>query len=187
MATLALNDRDQAFLRGSEGDGPRLAMTLVTRVAEAMGAERLLDITRAHIDSCVFYGVAGLEFAERLRDGGAKVAVPTTLNISSLDLLHPELYRGDEETRAMAARLIDAYVDMGGSPTWTCAPYQLPDRPHTGEQIAWAESNAIVFANSVLGARTNRYGDFIDIAAAVTGRVLDTARSCSSSKGYPSA
>ena len=58
---------------------------------------------------------------------------------------------------------MDAYVAMGCRPTWTCAPYQLPDRPAFGEHVAWAESNAIVFANSVLGARTNRYGDFIDI------------------------
>lgn len=135
-----------------------------------MGAQSLIDITRAHVDSCVFYGVAGLDFAERLRDGGATVAVPTTLNISSLDLLHPELYRGDEETKRLAGRLMDAYMAMGGMPTWTCAPYQLAERPSFGEQIAWAESNAIVFANSVLGARTNRYGDFIDISCAVTGR-----------------
>jgi predicted aconitase len=60
---------------------------------------------------------------------------------------------------------------MGCRPTWTCAPYQLPDRPGLGEHVAWAESNAIVFANSVLGARTNRYGDFIDVCAAITGRV----------------
>ncbi len=57
------------------------------------------------------------------------------------------------------------------APTWTCAPYQVPDRPGFGQQVAWAESNAIVFANSVLGARTNRYGDFIDICTAITGRV----------------
>ena len=68
---------------------------------------------------------------------------------------------------------MDAYVAMGCRPTWTCAPYQLPDRPAFGEHVAWAESNAIVFANSVLGARTNRYGDFIDICAAITGRVPD--------------
>jgi predicted aconitase len=59
---------------------------------------------------------------------------------------------------------------MGCRPTWTCAPYQSPTRPGFGEHIAWAESNAIVFANSVLGARTDRYGDFIDICAALTGR-----------------
>jgi predicted aconitase len=64
-----------------------------------------------------------------------------------------------------------AYEQMGCLPTWTCAPYQLPDRPAFGEQICWAESNAIVFANTVLGARTDRYGDFIDICAAITGRV----------------
>ena len=66
---------------------------------------------------------------------------------------------------------MDAYVAMGCQPTWTCAPYQLPERPAFGEHIAWAESNAIVFANSVLGARTGRYGDFMDICAALTGRV----------------
>lgn len=63
------------------------------------------------------------------------------------------------------------YSAMGCRQTWTCAPYQLADRPRFGEQIAWAESNAIVFANSVLGARTERYGDFIDLCAAITGMV----------------
>lgn len=66
---------------------------------------------------------------------------------------------------------MDAYVRIGCWPTWTCAPYQLPGRPLFGEQVAWAESNAIVFINSVVGARTERYGDFIDICAAITGRV----------------
>jgi predicted aconitase len=136
-------------------------------------APRLRDVTRAHIDSCLYHGRVGLDFAERLLAGDATVAVPATLNVSSLDLLHPELVRLDDETRDRAKRLMDAYVAMGCRPTWTCAPYQLPDRPAFGEHVAWAESNAIVFANSVLGARTNRYGDFIDICAAVTGRVPD--------------
>src|SRR5690554_6542589 len=65
---------------------------------------------------------------------------------------------------------MDAYVALGCRPTWSCAPYQLPDRPRLGSQVAWGESNAVVFANSVLGARTERYGDFMDICAAVTGR-----------------
>ena len=167
---LELTDRDRDLLDGVHGPGRRLAMEIVVHTARTMGAERLLDISRAHIDSCVFYGVAGLDFAERLVSGGASVVVPTTLNISSLDLLHPELYRGDDETRELATRLTDAYIAMGGYPTWTCAPYHLPDRPVFGEQIAWAESNAIVFANSVIGARTDRYGDFIDVSCAVTGR-----------------
>jgi hypothetical protein len=77
---------------------------------------------------------------------------------------------------------MDAYVGMGCEPTWTCAPYQLPRRPAFGEHIAWAESNAIVFANSVLGARTDRYGDFIDICAALTGRVPDAGLHCTENR-----
>ena len=177
-----LDDRDRAFLGGEFGDAAALAMRVVVRTAESMQAERLLDITGAHIDSCLYHGQAGLDFAERLADGGAQVAVPTTLNVSSLDLLHPELYRGDEHTRTQALALMHAYERMGCSPTWTCAPYQMDARPGLGEHVAWAESNAIVFANAVLGARTHRYGDFLDIAAAITGRApaaglhLDAAR-----------
>ena len=63
-----------------------------------------------------------------------------------------------------------AHEELGCVSTFTCAPYQTIFRPRLGDQIAWAESNAIVFANSVIGARTNRYGDFLDLAAAVTGR-----------------
>jgi len=167
---LTLTDSDQAALRGEFGPGRALAMRVVTRVATAMDATSLLDITGAHIDSCLDHGQAGIDFAAKLADGGSLVRVPTTLNVASLDLLHPELYRGPPETAIRARRLMQYYQDMGCQPTWTCAPYQLSVRPKFGTHIAWAESNAIVFVNSVLGARTHRYGDFIDICAAVTGR-----------------
>jgi len=162
---------DRALLSGANGEAASLAMRIVLATAEVMGADGLIDIASAHVDGCLYHGVAGLEFAERLVAGGARVAVPTTLNVGYLDLLHPERYRGDGATAANARRQMDAYVAMGCRPTWTCAPYQLPTRPGFGEHVAWAESNAIVFCNSVLGARTNRYGDFIDICAAITGRV----------------
>ena len=168
-----LTAEDRAWLNGERGEGAALAMRLLVKMAEVARAPRLLDVTGAHIDSCLYHGQAGLDFAERLLGGGASVAIPATLNVSSLDLLHPELVRLDDETRERSKRLMDAYVAMGCRPTWTCAPYQLPDRPAFGEHVAWAESNAIVFANSVMGARTNRYGDFIDICAAITGRVPD--------------
>jgi predicted aconitase len=166
-----LTETDRAVLSGRDGEADALAMRIVVDMAEVMGAERLIDVSAAHVDGCLYHGLAGLAFAERLSGSGARVRVPTTLNVGALDLLHPELTPGRDET-AMNARLqMDAYVAMGCRPTWTCAPYQLPERPAFGEHVAWAESNAIVFCNSVLGARTNRYGDFIDICAAITGRV----------------
>jgi predicted aconitase len=137
-------------------------------------AERLIPIRGAHVDSCLYHGQATLDFVDRLIDGGAAVGVPTTLNVGAVDLLHPELWRGDPELAARGRRLMERYRELGCLPTYTCAPYQLAEsRPRLGDQVAWGESNAIVFANSVLGARTNRYGDFLDIAAAIVGRVPD--------------
>jgi hypothetical protein len=147
-------------------------MRLVLRAAEATGATELIDVTRAHVDSCLYHGEATLDFVARLVDGRARVRVPTTLNVGAVDLLHPELNRGDRHAAARGRLLMDRYRALGARPTFTCAPYQLAEaRPALGEQVAWGESNAIAFCNSVLGARTNRYGDFIDIAAAITGRV----------------
>ena len=168
-----LSDRDRRLLGGDEGPGRELAMRLIVALAEALGATRLRDVSAAHIDGCLYHGQAALDFAERLAADGTEVSVPTTLNVGSLDLLHPELYRGDDETRERARRLMDAYERLGCAATWTCAPYLLAKRPSFGDQVAFGESNAIAFVNSVLGARTERYGDFIDACAAVTGRVPD--------------
>lgn len=169
--TLQLSDEERRLLSGGGGPALELAMKIIVGMAGIVGAERLIEISGAHIDSCLYHGSVGLDFAERLASGSGRVRVPTTLNVSALDLLHPELIRLDPDTRSLARRQMDAYVAMGCQPTWTCAPYQLPARPGLGEHVAWAESNAIVFANSVLGARTGRYGDFLDISAALTGRV----------------
>ena len=170
LMPLALDARDQALLDGEHGPAAALAMRVIIRTAASMKADRLLDITGAHIDSCLYHGQAGLDFAEKLAGDGGQVVVPTTLNVASLDLLHPDLYRGGDATKTKARALMTAYEAMGCEPTWTCAPYQLESRPEFGEHVAWAESNAIVFANAVLGARTHRYGDFLDISAALTGR-----------------
>lgn len=168
---LRLTAEDEAKLAGDHGPGVAMAMRLVVALARVSRATRLIDIESAHIDGCLYHGQAGLDFIEKLVALGAKVTVPTTLNVSSLDMLHPGLVRLDPTESAAARRLMDAYVAIGARATWTCAPYQLEGRPEAGTDIAWAESNAIVFANSVLGARTARYGDFADVCAAVTGRV----------------
>jgi predicted aconitase len=171
---VVLDDRDRAMLDGAEGEGAAFAMRLVVRAAEVTGAARLIDVVGAHIDSCLYHGEATIDFVELLARGHARVRVPTTLNVGALDLVHPELYRGDQRVAERGRLLMERYRALGARPTFTCAPYQLADvRPALGQHVAWGESNAICFANSVLGARTNRYGDFLDVAAAVTGRVPD--------------
>ncbi|ARP82028.1 aconitase subunit 1 [Bordetella genomosp. 8] len=167
---IALSDYDQALLQGERGPAAALAMRILVRSAAVMGADSLIDIDSAHIDGCLYHGQASLDFVEKLVEGGGKVVVPTTLNVGSMDLIHPELFRGDDALRSAGTRLMQAHIELGCESSFTCAPYQLKNRPRLGQQIAWAESNAIVFANSVLGARTNRYGDFMDLCAALTGR-----------------
>jgi predicted aconitase len=166
-----LTFEEQAMRAGDGGPAQALAMRVVTGLAEMTAAPRLVSVASAHIDGCLYHGQAGLDFAERLAQLGGRVVVPTSLNVGSLDLLHPELVKGTQAFQEAGRRLMDVYVAMGCAATWTCAPYQLSVRPRFGEDIAWAESNAIAFANSVIGARTDRYGDFIDIAAALVGRV----------------
>lgn len=168
--TLSLSTKDHEMLRGDHGPATKLAMSILVRMAEVSGAKELLSISGAHIDSTVYIGDAGLEFAERLAGLGAKVSVPTTLNVSGLDEHHWQEWAVPSEWARQAYRQMVAYQGMGTIPTWTCAPYQMETKPSFGQQIAWGESNAIVFANSVIGARTERYPDLFDICCAITGR-----------------
>jgi len=169
--SVKLTRQDSEFLEGGRGKAAQMAMRIVVRMAEVVDAPELMDISQAHIDGCGLLGDAGLEFAETLAAGGGKVSVPTTLNMGPLDLQNWERFGVNEEFAAKAIRQGRAYTDMGCIPTWSCTPYQGYLTPRFGQQIAWGESNAICYANSVLGARTNRYGDFMDICAAITGRV----------------
>jgi len=165
-----LDERDREYLSGQHGEGAALAMRVLLSVARSMGARRLVDIESAHVDGCIYIGPVSIDYVRRLVDGGAQVSVPTTLNVGAVDLLHPELWNGEQELADRGRELMDLYGALGCERTWTCAPYQLPQRPRLGSHVAWGESNAIVFANSVLGARTQRYGDFVDVAAAIVGR-----------------
>ncbi|KJS10447.1 MAG: aconitase subunit 1 [Hoeflea sp. BRH_c9] len=160
-------------MEGLQGRAAADALGLVLRFAQAVGAERLLPCASAHVDGCLYHGQASLDFVERFVALKGRVKVATTLNVGSVDLIHPELFIGDPALGAAGKRLMEAHVELGCTPSFTCAPYQTLLRPKFGDQLAWAESNAIVFANSVIGARTNRYGDFIDLACALTGRVPD--------------
>jgi len=172
--TLILTEDEQAMLSGEQGPAVALSMRIITELGRIRGASELVDIDSVHIDGCIFYGQAGLDFAQKLVALGGQVRVPTTVNVGSVDLIHPTLILRNSDREKWVFEggrdLMQAYVDLGCRQTWTCAPYQMDSRPDVGRHIAWAESNAIVFANSVLGARTDRYGDFVDIAAAITGK-----------------
>lgn len=179
---LALTEGDRAILAGRDGAAAALAMRIICAMARQQGAAALTDIGRGHIDGCILAHPANLIFAEKMAELGAHVRVPTTINAISVDREHWPAQGVDPEFGARASRLADAYVRMGCQPSFTCAPYLLADRPQPGEDIAWAESNAVVYANSVLGARTPKHPDYLDLCMAVTGRAplagvyLDEAR-----------
>jgi predicted aconitase len=165
-----LTDDEAAIAAGRDGEGAAVALRLVAESGRLLGADALVPVASAHIDGCLYHGDSGTEFAEFLVAKGARVRVQATLNVGALDLLRPGNVRLAGGRREMALRLMRAYEALGCRSTWTCAPYQAGHRPAAGSDVAWGESNAVAFCNSVLGARTNRYGDFLDIACAIAGR-----------------
>ena len=165
--TLALTTEQKQILDAK--DARSAALEFVCTYAKAVGATELVAIQSAHIDGCLYHGQVSLDFVRHFINLGARVAVPTTLNVGSVDLIHPGLVRGDQ-LNSNGRDLMQAHLKLGCQPSFTCAPYQLAQsRPALGAHIAWGESNAICFANSVCGARTERYGDFIDLACAIAG------------------
>ena len=171
---LVLSDMEREFLDGSFVEAARIAMDIVTTMAIAQGAARLTEVSRVHIDGCIYASPAFLTFARTMADKGGSVRVPTTMNAISVDHAN---WRGQGVPEAFglpASGLADAYVEMGAMPSFTCAPYLLNDRPRAGEDIAWAESNAVIYANSILGARTAKHADFMDLCIALTGRTALT-------------
>ncbi|MBO0126688.1 aconitase X [Agrobacterium sp. OT33] len=169
-AHLDLKDEDGAMLEGRDGIAARQAMRIIVAMAAQQGASTLVDVTQGHIDGCIYASPANLTFAEKMADMGGKVRVPTTMNAISVDKAHWRAQGVPEDFGDPAARLADAYVRMGCRPTFTCSPYLLDSAPSAGESIGWAESNAVIFANTVLGARTAKHPDFLDLCIAMTGR-----------------
>jgi predicted aconitase len=166
-----LTDEEKRILDGRRGEAARIALAILVDLGQLYGAEALISVSQVHIDATLYMVDAGLEFAEKIADWGGRVAVPTSLNPSAIDLQRWKQYRVPPEVLPKHTRLESAYLKMGATPTWTCVPYQNGLIPRFGEQIAWGESNAIAFANSVIGARTNRYADLMDICAAIIGKV----------------
>jgi predicted aconitase/predicted aconitase with swiveling domain len=169
-AALELTPADRAMLDGAEGVAAQQAMRIVCAMAASQGATRLIDVTQAHIDGCIYASPANLTFAETMADMGARVRIPATMNAISVDHANWRAQGVPPSFGGPAQKLADAYVRMGCQPTFTCSPYLLDTAPRQGEAIAWAESNAVIYANAVLGARTAKHPDFLDLCIALTGR-----------------
>ncbi|MEM1142711.1 MAG: aconitase X catalytic domain-containing protein [Pseudomonadota bacterium] len=168
---MELSAQDRECLSGHEGPALKHSMSLLCSVAAASGARRLVDVTQAHLVGAYYGGKADLKLVERIVATGARVAVPTTLNASSVDLRQPERYTQKEAEFRNSCRIVRLYERLGCRLELTCAPYHLPQQPQRGERVAWAESNAVVYANSVIGARTEKVYQYLDLCAALTGRI----------------
>ncbi len=167
---VALDSHDKEILTGKHGIAASMAMEILIKIAEIQGANSLLDVTQAHIDACIYHGPSSLSFAKELQKCGARFNIPTTLNAISVDQRNWRHQGIKDAIGQPASDLGSIYMEMGAQLSYTCAPYLLDTAPSFGEQIVWAESNAVMFANSVIGARTQKYPDFLDVFIALTGR-----------------
>ena len=169
-----LSNSDKKMLAGDNGKAVKIAMEVLCLMAAAQNADKLIDVSRGHIDGCILAHDANLHFAEKMLDMGASVIIPTTINAISVDRENWKSQGVAPDLGGKASRLADAYVKMGAYPTFTCAPYLLDEKPSKGEVIGWSESNAVIYANSVIGARTQKHPDYLDLFIAMTGRTPNT-------------
>ena len=160
------------MLDGDLGPGVRKAMEIIVALGRIYDAQRLVPVNSVQVAGVSYrnLGEAGLAFLNEWADQGAQARVPATLNPAGIDL-HAWRDLGFSKTFARRQRaVIDAYERLGVRSTCTCTPYLVGNVPAVGEHVAWAESSAVSYANSVLGARTNREGGPSALAAAITGR-----------------
>ena len=172
VKTLRFSDKEEMLLAASSSEAERTALRVIFRYARIMMDEpTYTPVSKAHIDGCTYIGPGGLAFVQRLVKQGGRVVVPTTLNSISTDRRRWKALGVPEEYARNAIALGDAYLELGCLPSFTCAPYLLSHPPKQGENLVWGESNAVVYANSVLGSRTEKYADYLDICGAIAGIV----------------
>ena len=172
LSTLQLSKEETSILEGRRGTAAdQIAFRTICRIASMTSAPKLIPVTQAHIDGCTYIGPGGLRFVEKLVELGGKVRIPTTLNSQSTDRRRWAALGVSSDLASPANKVGSAYLELGCTESFTCAPYLLPSKPGLGEDIVWGESNAVVYSNSVLGARTDKVADYFDICAALIGRV----------------
>jgi hypothetical protein len=169
---MKLNDDEKKILDGGQGAPARQAMEMLRAIGEIYDAEKLIAISSAHIAGLSYksHGDAGMEYVENLAASGAKINIPTTLNVIGVDRLQQPALGLPAEWASHQWRIGRAYEKMGCFGTFSCTPYYTGFVPRLGEHVAWAESSAIIFINSVLGARDNREGGPTALASALTGK-----------------
>jgi hypothetical protein len=167
-----LTKEEESMLDGGLGEACQKAMEMLVAIGKIYGAESMVPVSSVQAAGVSYktIGDAGLEFLEEFVRMKARVRVPTYTNPAGMDRYRWKEMGIPEDFAAKQIRIMEAYESMGISPTYTCAPYSIGIRPGLGEHIAWSESNALSFANSVLGARTNREGGPSALAAAIAGR-----------------
>ncbi|MEW5722504.1 MAG: aconitase X catalytic domain-containing protein [Thermodesulfobacteriota bacterium] len=164
-----LNDEEKAMLAGEMGEGVRLAMKVLVGIGEALGAGRMVPITRAHV--ALSNQEADTWFAEKLRAAGALCRVPPTVNPGFCLSYFQAAGMIQEADRRQMERTYQVYKDLGARLSFSCTPYLLDNIPHQGELVAFSESSATPYVNSVWGARSNRESSQSALCAAVAGRV----------------
>lgn len=164
-----LTDADRAVLDGASGKAAMISLKIIIRMAQMMGAQELMDVSQAHVDGA-WYGPGSIAFGQRLRDWDGKFQVSTTINALNVDQKRWRVLGINADFGSACDELAKAFVDMGGKISFTCAPYLLENAPRLGDPIAWGESNAVIYANSVLGARTLKNPNMFETLIALTGR-----------------
>jgi hypothetical protein len=168
---MELTKQEQAMLDGDEGYAVRKSMEILVALGDIYGAGSLIKVGSVQVAGVSYHnlGDAGLEFLNELAKDG-KVKVLTTLNPAGMDLENWRALGISEEFAAKQNQVIEAFERMGILISCTCTPYLIGNLPRYGEHIAWSESSAVTFANSVLGAKTNREGGPSALAAAFVGK-----------------
>lgn len=169
---MKLNLEEQAMLAGEQGRATQKAMEILVALGKIYGAQNLIPVTSVQISGVSYanLGEAGLHFLAEMAAGGGRSQVLTTLNPAGMDIENWQALGISENFAEKQIRVLDAFGSMNIITTASCTPYLIGNTPHFGEHIAWAESSAVCYANSVLGARTNREGGPSALAASLTGR-----------------
>jgi predicted aconitase len=168
---MRLEQEEKDMLEGKFGKAAQKSMEILTTLGEIFDAENMIPVHGVQIAGVSYdnLGEAGLEFLTEMAEDG-KVRVLTTLNPAGMDRENWQVLGIDKEFAKNQNRVIDAFAKMGIITTCSCTPYLIGNAPHYGQHIAWAESSAVCYSNSVIGARTNREGGPSALAAALTGK-----------------